>query len=253
MILLKTKEEIEIMREGGRRLAFILSELKKEVRAGVATIELDKMARVLLRDTETKAAFLNYRPSGAIHAFPAALCTSINDAVVHGTPGEEVLKEGDLVKLDMGLIYKGFYVDSATTVGIGKISKDAERLMRATRESLAEGIKMAKPGNTLGDIGWAVSSRVLRDKFGIVQALTGHGIGKSLHEDPHVFNVGRRDGGEKLVSGMVLAIEPMIALGDGRVRQDRDESFRTVDGSLTAHFEHTVAITERGPLILTKA
>lgn len=241
------------MREGGRRLAHILKELKKEVRAGSVTKKLDQKARELLKETGTKAAFLNYRPAGAARAFPAALCTSINDAVVHGTPGDEIVKDGDLVKLDMGLIYKDFYVDSAITVGVGKVSKDAERLMKATRESLADGIKMAKAGHTLGDIGWAVANRIGRDKFGIVQALTGHGIGRSLHEDPYVFNMGKRGEGDELRVGMVLAIEPMVALGDGRVRQHKDDSFRTADGSIAAHFEHTVAITERGPLILTEA
>lgn len=252
MVILKSGEEIAVMKEGGRRLAHVLKSLRKEVRIGIATSHLDAKARELLKETATKAAFLNYRPAGAARPFPAALCVSINDVVVHGVPGEQLIHEGDLVKLDMGLVHQGFYVDSAITVGAGKVSKNAERLMNATKKALFEGIKMAKPGNTLGDIGWAVSRRVEREGFEVVQSLTGHGIGRSLHEDPYVFNLGRRGDGEQLLPGMVLAIEPMVAMGEGRVRQEKDDSVRTADRSPAAHFEHTVAITKRGPVILTE-
>ncbi len=252
MITIKTPQEIEIMREGGRRLAHVLKALRKEVRPGIATKELDKKARMLVEEWGDRAAFLNYKPHGALKAFPAALCASVNEVVVHGLPSSHTLKEGDIVKLDMGLIHDGFYVDSAITVAVGKVSKEAEGLLGATRESLRDGVKMAKPGNAIGDIGWAVSRRIEREGFGIVKALTGHGIGRELHEDPHVYNLGRRGEGDKLRVGMVLAIEPMVALGDGRVRQLKDDSFVTMDGSIAAHFEHTVAITEKGPLILTE-
>lgn len=248
---LKTPEEIEIMAEGGRRLAHVLAELKKAVKPGITTASLDARARELLAEVECEAAFLDYKPSGAGRAFPAALCTSVNDTIIHGIPSEYVLKEGDVVKLDMGLIHEGFYLDSAITVGVGKIDKDVAALLRATRESLEVGVKAAKPGRTLGDIGAAIQERVERDGFSVAQGLIGHGIGHNLHEDPNVFNVGRSGAGEALKPGMVLAIEPMAAAGKGKVKQLKDDTFVTADGSMSAHFEHTVAITKDGPRILT--
>ena len=252
MIILKTPEEIKRMREGGVALARILRALREEVKPGVETRVIDLAARELVAKEGVKAGFLGYKPYGAVDAFPAALCVSVNDIVVHGLPGDYVLKEGDIVTLDMGVIYKGFYTDSAITVGVGKISKDAERLIKATRESLEEGIKRAKPGKALGDIGWAISRRVEKEKLHIVKTLTGHGIGRELHEDPYVMNFGRKRVGEKLKPGLVIAIEPMVTIGDERVVQGKDDSFRTADGSLSAHFEHTVAITEKGPIVLTE-
>ena len=252
MIIFKTPEEIAVMREGGRRLARILAALRREVSPGIETAVLDRRARELVAKEGVRAAFLNYKPAGAIKAFPAALCVSVNEVVVHGVPGTRVIKEGDVVKLDMGVIHGGFYLDSAVTVGAGKTSKDVERLLGGTRRALEDAIKMAKPGHTLGGIGYAVSRRIEREKLGIVKALTGHGIGRNLHEDPHVLNVGRRGEGEPLRVGMVLAIEPMVALGDGDVRQLKDDSFVTADNSPSAHFEHTVAITEKGNIVLTE-
>jgi methionyl aminopeptidase len=252
MIHLKTAEEIEIMAEGGRRLAHILSGLKKEVRPGVATEYLDIRARELLKEHECAAAFLDYKPSGADRAFPAALCASVNETIIHGLPSGYALEEGDVLTLDMGLIYQDFYLDAAVTVGVGKISKEASSLLRATREALEAGIKAAKPGKTLGDIGAAIQERIERDGFSVAQGLIGHGIGRGLHEDPNVFNVGRKGEGEKLKPGMVLAIEPMAAAGKGKVKQLKDDTFVTADGSTSAHFEHTVAITKEGPRILTQ-
>lgn len=249
--LIKTDAEIELMAEAGRRLAYVLKELRKAVRPGIATNDLEKKARQLLKEVDAKSAFLNYRPYGALKPYPAALCVSVNDAVVHGLPSDYVIKGGDLVSIDMGLIHEGFYSDSAITVGAGPVSKDAARLIRATDEALSAGIKQAKPGNTLGDIGFAVSARVEKEGFAVVETLTGHGIGRELHEDPYVFNVGKKGEGEKLKPGMVIAIEPMVSMGSGRVKQLKDDSFATRDGSLAAHFEHTVAITKNGPRVLT--
>lgn len=251
MIHLKTPAEIEVMAEGGRRLAYILAELKKAVKAGITTASLDVRARELLAEVECEAAFLHYKPSGADRAFPAAICISVNETIIHGIPSEYVLKEGDVLTLDMGLIYDGFYLDAAISVGVGKISKEAADLLRATRESLEAGIKVAKPGKTLGDIGAAIQERIERDKFSVAQGLIGHGIGRDLHEDPNVFNVGRPGAGEVLKPGMVLAIEPMSAAGKGKLKQLKDDTFVTADGSTSAHFEHTVAITKDGPRILT--
>jgi methionyl aminopeptidase len=248
---LKTPEEIELMAEGGRRLAYILAELKKAAKPGVTTGFLDMRARELLDEVGCEAAFLNYKPSGADKAFPAALCISVNEIIIHGLPSDRILKEGDVVTLDMGLIHEGFYLDAAISVGIGKVSKEVSDLLRATRESLEAGIKAAKPGKTLGDVGAAIQERVERDGFSVAQGLIGHGIGRNLHEDPNVFNVGRRGEGLALKPGMVLAIEPMAAAGKGKIKQLKDDTFVTADGSMSAHFEHTVAITKDGPRVLT--
>lgn len=254
MIYLKTPQEIETMAEGGRRLARVLAELRKAVRPGTTTAALDALARELLAETGNKAAFLDYQPSSADRAFPAALCASVNEVIIHGLPSKEELREGDVVTLDMGLIHEDLYLDAAITVGVGKkVSTEASALLRATQEALLAGIKAARPGRTLGDVGAAIQERVERAGFTVAQGLIGHGIGRHLHEDPNVFNVGRPGEGEALRPGMVLAIEPMAMTGKGRVKQLKDDSFITADGSISAHFEHTVAITKEGPRILTQA
>lgn len=251
MTILKTEEEIEIMAEGGKKLAKILIALEKEVVVGLETRELDCIARELITAEGGTAAFLGYRPYGAGKAFPAALCVSVNDEVVHGLPSDYAMKDGDLVKLDAGMIYKGFYTDTALTVMVGKVSRAARELVEVTRQSLEKGIDAARHGNALGDIGHAIESHVKSFGFDVVTALTGHGIGRALHEDPYVMNFGKSGAGEKLKIGMVLAIEPMVAARSGRVRQREDDSFIVADGSLAAHFEHTIAITKEGPRILT--
>jgi len=252
MLILKTPEEIEIMAEGGRRLGEVLRALAKEVRPGVTTKHLDRLAYQLIHKAGAKPAFLNYRPAGAKKPYPYTLCASLNNIVVHGQPSEYVLKEGDIIKLDLGLRYGGLCTDAAVTVAVGKISREAKKLMTVTKDALAAAIKEAKPGRTLGDIGHAVEMIVKENKFSIVEGLTGHGIGRAVHEDPTVFNFGRAGDGEELVEGMVLALEPMVAAGDGKIKQVRDESWATADGSLAAHFEHTVAITKSGPRVLTE-
>jgi methionyl aminopeptidase len=252
MATLKTTEEIEIMAAGGAILAGVLRHLEAETAPGVPTIELDTLARKLIVGAGAKPAFLHYRPAGAHKAYPYTLCVSVNDVVVHGQPSVYKIREGDLVKLDLGLKYQGFYLDAAITVPVGDVGARARKLIQAAKDALAAGIKEAKAGHTLGDIGYAIQRVVEKQKFSVVDGLTGHGIGTALHEDPSVFNLGRKGQGEDLEVGMVLAIEPMVAIGASPIRQLLDESYGTADGSLAAHVEHTVAITAKGPRILTK-
>jgi len=256
MAILKTAAEIKIMAEAGHRLAKILATLKSETKAGIATKYLEKRTRVLIKESGAEPAFLNYRPTASSKPYPAALCVSVNDTVVHGLPSNYVLKEGDLVKLDLGLKYRGFYVDAALTVGLEKISEKARRLLQVTERALELAVAHCYLGKRLGDIGQVIQNFVERNKFSIIKTLTGHGIGRSLHEEPTVLNFGSRGSGAKLEVGMVLAIEPMVSSSPPpkgeKVIQKEDDSFITTDGSLAAHFEHTVAITEAGPRILTK-
>lgn len=252
MVTFKTPEEIEIMAQGGAILASVLKRLEAEAKPGVSTIELDALARKLIVGAGAKPAFLHYRPAGARKAYPYTLCASVNDVVVHGQPSAYKIREGDIVSLDLGLKYQGLYLDSAITVAVGDVGKEGKKLIEVTRESMMAGIKEAKPGHTLGDVGYAIQKVIEKNKFAVVEGLTGHGIGESLHEDPTVFNFGRKGQGEKLEVGMVIAIEPMVAVGSGAIRQLLDESYGTADGERAAHFEHTVAITAKGPMILTK-
>lgn len=248
---IKTAQEIKIMREAGKRLSEILRNLKTSMVVGVTTEFLDKLGYALILEAGAEPAFLNYCPAGAEKPYPATICASLNDTVVHGLPSQKKLKNGDIVSLDIGLKYKGFYSDMAITVGIGKIDALVQKLLETTRAALELGIRKMHPGNTLGDVGWAIESHIQKNGFAVVKNLCGHGIGIDLHEDPAVLNFGRPGEGKPIVPGMVLAIEPMVALGNGRIKQIADDSYVTADGSLAAHFEHTVAITETGPEILT--
>ncbi|MBI4094783.1 MAG: type I methionyl aminopeptidase [Candidatus Liptonbacteria bacterium] len=251
---IKSKEEIEVMAVAGAKLARIVERLRKEVSAGVRAGDLDSLAFKLIYESGSEPAFLNYHPLGSKRPFPATLCVSLNDVVVHGVPSRSrVIRPGDLVKLDLGLVYKGFYSDMALTVGVPPISFEIAELIGTTREALEKGITAAKPGATLGDVGAAISEKVRRKGFSVVEALCGHGIGRALHEEPSVLNFGIPGKGDTLREGMVLAIEPMVAAGSGAVILYEDDSYRTKDGSLSAHFEHTVAITARGARILTQA
>lgn len=254
MIKLKTKEEIKIMRQGGKRHAEILREVAKAVRPGISTKELDDLAYKLILEGGHKPAFKGYTPEGVSYPYPASLCVSVNDEIVHGIPNKKViLQEGDIVSLDLGLINKGLITDGAITVPVGKISKEAKELIRVTKKALELAVAAAKPGGRVGDIGHAVESFIKPLGYGIVKILSGHGVGYSVHEDPYVPNFGRAGTGEKLVPGMVIAIEPMINLGTGEVFVTEDEyTYITADGKISAHFEHTVAITEKGPVVLTK-
>lgn len=241
------------MTVGGKILADILKELTKAVKPGVTTQELDKLARELVFKYGARSAFLNYND------FPAVLCTSVNNEIVHGVPSERKLEKGDLLKLDMGVLYKGFYSDSAVTVMVGggfaldKTTRLNKKLLNVTRESLDIGIKKAKAGNTIGDIGAAIQEYVEDAGFNLVRDLVGHGIGRELHEEPQVPNYGEAGAGVELKPGMVIAIEPMVVTGDWKIKEGYDGFvFETKDGGMAAHFEHTVAITEKGPLILTR-
>lgn len=251
-IIIKTKEEIEILREGGRRLASILAKVGEKVAPGVTTAELDKYAYDLIKEGGDEPAFLNYKPEGQTRSFPASLCTSVNNEVVHGIPSpNKVLKDGDIISIDLGIKHKGMFTDHAITLPVGKASKESSILLETTHEALLVGIEAAKNGNTVGDIGHAIEQFVNR-RYGIVRELSGHGVGKKIHEDPYIPNFGKRGKGEKLVPGMVIAIEPMLNIGKADIITLSDGyTIKTADGSRSAHFEHTVLITEGDAEILT--
>ena len=252
MAILKTPEEIKIMAEAGRILAEVLQSLKKEVKEGVSTNSIDKLAKKLIEKAGATPAFLGYRSGKEGKAFPASICASINEIVVHGLPSDIPLKKGDIVSIDTGVKYKNFNADSAFTVAIGVVPNEIRKLLNITEEAMYLGIKAACVGNTLGDIGFAIQNHVQKNNYSIVESLTGHGIGRNLHESPNVLNLGKPGAGEEIVEGMVLAIEPMVSVGKGRIQQLPDDSFCMEDGSLSAHFEHTIAIIRSGPKILTK-
>ncbi|KKQ19217.1 MAG: Methionine aminopeptidase [Parcubacteria group bacterium GW2011_GWC1_36_9] len=256
MIIIKTPQEIEILREGGRRLAIVLHKVKDVVKPGISTKDLDDYAFKLIKDMGDTPAFLNYRPAGAKIPFPASLCISVNDEVVHGIPSSErILKEGDIVSLDLGLKHKNLFTDMAITVSVGKISAASKKLIDITEQALRIGIDSAHAGNTIGDIGNSVENfiRAQKTKYGIVEVLSGHGVGRAIHEDPYIPNFGKKGKGNKLISGMIIALEPMINLGTKDITLDDDGyTFRTADGKNSAHFEHTILITDGEAEILTK-
>lgn len=252
MNLIKSEKEIGLMREAGKIWAKTMDELEKMLKVGVTTKEVDKKAEDFIKSMGGQPAFLNYKPAWAKKAFPASICASVNEVIVHGIPSSYKLKEGDLFTIDMGVSYKGFNVDAAKTFAIGKISKQAHQLMDATKLALERAIEQAKIGNTLGDIGYAISQVAKEHKFSIAEGLTGHGIGRAVHEEPTVFNYGQPQSGLELKEGLCLAIEPMFAVGGSQiVKIQEDESYATADSSLSAHFEHTIAITKEGGKILT--
>lgn len=253
-VTIKTKEEIEILRQGGKRLAFILNELAKSIKPGISSLDLDNLARKLAEEGGDKPSFLNYRPAGAKRPFPAAVCVSVNDEIVHGIPNEEpkILKNGDIVSLDMGLIHRGLFTDSAITVGVGEISVADKELIETTRQSLFEGIKAIKEGKFVRDISYAIEKYIRPKRYGIVEELCGHGVGYHVHEDPYVPNYCLDSKGEKLKAGMVIAIEPMVNAGSKKIVLTDDEwTYKTADGKKSAHFEHTVVVTRNGAEILT--
>ena len=250
MIQLKSNREIELMAEGGKILAATVQMLRREVRAGMSTEDLDAIAERFIRShAGATPAFKG------LYGFPGTLCTSINQEIVHGIPSKKrVLKDGDIISIDVGVGYQGYFTDSATTVAIGAVDLETQRLLDVTEQSLAAGIAAAVPGNPLGDIGAAVQ-RVVEDAgFSVVRDLVGHGIGVAFHEEPQVPNYGKAKRGLKLVPGLTIAIEPMVNVGGPMTRTLADKwTIVTVDGSRSAHFEHTVAITESGNRVLTAA
>jgi len=266
-ITLKTPEEILVLREGGRRLAQILQEVVSKVRAGISTWELDRFAEELILKAGGEPAFKGYKIKEADRPYPAVLCVSVNDEIVHAIPRRDrILQKGDIVGLDIGMRWpvkpmqnskfkiknSGLYTDMAMTVGIGKISPDAERLIRVTKEALDIGIQVVRHGVRVGDVSYAIQRHLEKHKLGIIRDLAGHGVGYAVHEEPLIPNYGKPGTGPELKEGMVIAIEPMATLGDWHVELAEDEwTFRTADGSLSAHFEHTVAVMKDRARVLT--
>jgi methionyl aminopeptidase len=250
-IKLKNENDIKILRESGKRLARVLDAVSKEVKPGVTTKYLNDFVYTMITEMGDKPAFLNYKPFGASYPYPGSICISVNEEVVHGIGDDRVLKEGDIVGLDGGVNHKGMISDSARTVAVGKISKEDEELMRVTREALMAGIKAAKCGKYVNDISKAIEKAIPK-KYGIVKILSGHGVGYKVHEEPYVPNFDDGVKGPELVPGLVLAIEPMVNLGTDEVYlADDGYTFITRDHKKSAHFEHTILITDGDAEILT--
>jgi len=247
MIQIKSQADIEIMAEGGKILAKIMKTLEKKVKPGITTKELDRLAESLILKSGGKCSFKGYE------GFPACLCTSVNEEIVHAIPSNRILKEGDIISLDLGIFYKGFHTDMAITIPVGKVDPEVQRLIRVTKKALKRGIKKVRIGNTFGDIGNTIQRYVESQGLNVVRELCGHGIGKELHEDPQILNFGKRHTGEEIKEGMVFCIEPMVTMGDWKIKKSKDgHGFNTQDGSLSAHFEHTIAVTKNSCQVLTE-
>jgi methionyl aminopeptidase len=247
-VFLRGREEIESIRAAAQLVARTLAMLSREVRPGVTTEALDRLAETFIGDHGGRPAFKGYR------GFPASICSSVNDEVVHGIPGPRRLVEGDIVGIDVGVEMDGYYGDSALTVPVGRVSDEAIRLLRVTREALERGVAQAKAGNRVGDISHAIQSHVEEQGFSVVRSLVGHGIGRQMHEEPQVPNYGSPDRGPRLMAGQVMAIEPMVNAGAPDVVTQPDGwTVVTKDGTLSAHFEHTVAVGPEGPDILSRS
>jgi methionyl aminopeptidase len=252
-VTIKKPKEIVLLRESGKRLAHVLREVAKAVRPGVTTKSLDLLAEKLITDMGDVPSFKNYQPDGADFPFPASICISVNDEIVHGIPGKRVLKEGDIISLDLGVTHGGMITDAAITVPVGKVSPKIMKLLARTEEALLAGVSAAKGRAHTGDIGAAVEKVAKKERYGIVREMAGHGVGYHVHEDPYVPNYGTKGEGTRLVPGMVIAIEPMFTLGKRFIETLEDGyTISTQDGSLSAHFEHTILITDGKPEILTK-
>ena len=246
-IVIKTSEEIQIMREAGKILARIIEELKCSLKPGMTTADIDSLTEKLIKESNVIPAFKGYR------GFPGCACVSVNEEVVHGIPGGRVIKEGDIVSVDVGIIYKDFYSDTAVTIPVGKVSPQIQKLLDVTKNSLEKGIEQACVNNRLSDVSHAIQKYVEKHKLAIVREFVGHGIGRNLHEDPEIPNFGPPHKGPVLKEGMVFAIEPMVNIGRRETKiLDDGWTVATHDGKPSAHFEHTVAITADGPEILTK-
>lgn len=248
MIQLKNALQIKEMKEAGRITGEALLLARDSIREGISTFELDKIIRNHIEKSGAKPSFLGY------HGFPGSACISINDEVIHGIPSKKrILREGDIVKIDVGAYYKGYHGDAARTIPVGKVSEDAEKLIKVTRDSFFAGIAKLEVGNRLGDVGHAIDSHVVANGFSTVKRYIGHGIGHDLHESPDVPNYGTEGRGTRLCAGMVLAIEPMVNIGGEGVREMNDGwTVKTADGSLSAHYENTVALTSDGLIVMTQ-
>ena len=255
MITIKTPEEIEILKVAGKHLAEVLSYAGAHVKAGVSTDTLNDLAEEKIESFGDTAAFLGYKPDWADTKYPASLCVSVNDVVVHGIPNVEpvILKDGDIVGIDAGLVHKGMFVDSAYTIIVGEVDKEITALVQTTKEALYRAIKAARAGNTIGDIGHAVEEFVKERGYGLVRELAGHGVGYAVHEEPTIPNFGNPGEGVELKAGMVIALEPMVNLGKGGVHfHDDGFTVTTKDGKKSAHFEHTLVITDGDPIVVTR-
>jgi len=251
-ITLKSRRELDQMRTVGQHTGEILMALRDKAKPGVTTGELNEFAGKELKRRGLNSPFLNYSPGG-LPPYPAVLCASINDEIVHGIPGSRELKEGDIISLDFGVESQGFHGDSAVTVPVGPISQEAQKLLETTRDSLYQGVEEMVPGKRLSDIGAAVQKRAEKDGYSVVRQFVGHGIGRQMHEPPQVPNYGSPGRGQRLQHGMVFAVEPMVNVGSQKVRILEDGwTAVTVDGQLSAHFEHTIAVTDEGPEVLTR-
>jgi len=247
MIKIKTKEEIELMKIAGRLTCQTHDYLKRHIKVGITTLELDKLAEEFIKKHQALSSFKNY------NGFPNTICASINDEVVHGIPSNYKLKEGDIISIDIGVNYQGYHGDMARTYPVGKINKEKEKLLKCTEESLYKGIEQIKPGNKIGDIGYAIEEYAKEHRLGVIRELVGHGVGKELHEDPEVPNYGIPNTGPLLKPGMVIAVEPMLNLGTPKICISEDGwTIKTLDGKSSAHFEHTILVTKEGPKILTQ-
>jgi len=248
MIPLKSEAELQILREAGSILARIMQRLRENIKAGIRTQDLERLTEELIEKEKVFPAFLGYK------GFPANICVSVNDEVVHGIPDQRIINEGDIVSLDLGIKHKGFYADMAFTAGVGRVKPEAKKLMEVTKDSLEAGIKQIKLSNRVSDISCAVQKYVENHGFSVVRQFVGHGIGASLHEEPEIPNFGLPGKGEQLKQGMVFAVEPMVNIGTWECKVlDNGWTAVTADGQLSAHFEHTVAVTKSGPEILTRA
>jgi len=258
MIHIKTPDEIEIMAEGGKILAGIMKELEKQVRPGITTKELDRLAESLILKSGGKCSFKGYQD------FPACLCTSINEEIVHVVPSSRVIIEGDIISFDLGMLFKGFHTDMAVTLPVGRVNPEVQKLIDVTKKALEIGIEKVKPGNYIGDISKAIQKYVEREGFNVVRELCGHGIGRKIHEAPQILNSVsfdkatvdkvkyQEDAKIEIKEGMVLCLEPMVTVGDWRIKKSKDgHGFETKDGSLSCHFEHTMAVTKDGAKLLT--
>lgn len=250
----RTEKEKTILREGGKRLAAVMGKVAEAVRPGVSAVDLDRLAESLILSYGGKPSFKGYKGAHAVAPYPSALCVSVNHEVVHAIPYQEkILKQGDIVSLDLGMWYKGLTTDMALTLSVGKVSKDDKKIVETAKEALREGVGAIKPGRTIGHISSAIERLIEKKGLSVIRDLGGHGVGRAVHEEPMVPNIGDPGEGEELIPGLVLAIEPMVTSGSGEVEEKKDGwTWVTKDGAKAAHFEHTIMVTEKGAEILTR-
>ncbi|MDI6717526.1 MAG: type I methionyl aminopeptidase [Patescibacteria group bacterium] len=252
MINIYSEQEIKEISKSGKILAEVFQIIKKEIKTGVSLKQLDEIAFQITNELGATSAFLGYKPEGAREPYQASICASVNNVIVHGFPTDRKVKSGDILKIDFGVNYKGFYSDAAFTAMVGRApNESAKNLVKAAQKALEQAIKRIKPGNHIGDIGAAIEAVAKKYKVKVIKGLTGHGIGYKLHEDPIIYNYGNKGEGFKIKAGMVFAVEPMFAEKSEDIIQLKDESWATRDGSLSAHFEHTIAVTSDGSRVLT--